>query len=64
MKRPKAAHTDEQADEEPVYAARSLPPETTEQWVESCKPLRARESRIILRWSLSDLRERIDNAKR
>ena len=35
-------------DEPPVYVVRQLPVLTAEQWVESCRLLRARESRIIL----------------
>jgi len=51
MKRPDVltARTNEQADEgTTVYVAWRAPLETLEQWIESCKPLRARQSRIIL----------------
>jgi hypothetical protein len=44
-----AARADETDEETPVYVVWRPPLETTKQWVERCKPLRARQSTIVLR---------------
>jgi hypothetical protein len=46
----KPSRSDKQADKETTaYVVWRAPLETPEQWVERCKPLRARSSTIILR---------------